>query len=127
MGLTEDDIDDAIHNHRQSTRLNAREKAILAFCEQITLRRETVGEQDYAALREHLDDDEVVELGIFMAFNLGFHLFFSTLDFYPMFSPDGELISQEESAAVYGACPVSLLNPELAGAGAAAPAASDKA
>lgn len=90
-------------------------------------------EADYAALREHLNEDEVTELGIFMAFNLGFHIFFSTLDFYPMFSPDGVLISQEESAAVYGACPISLATPDPAGAspsasiGAAVPAALDKA
>jgi hypothetical protein len=66
-----------------------------------------------------------------MAFNLGAHVFFSTLDFFPMFSPDGELISQEESAAIYGACPVSLVAPDAApavvGAGAAVPAALDKA
>ena len=85
-------------------------------------------EPDYDALRVHLSEDEIVELGIFMAFNLGFHIFFSTLDFYPMFSPDGELISQEESAAIYGTCPISLVNPDLVpAAGAAAPAASDKA
>ena len=86
-----------------------------------------MGEADYEALRQHLDEDEIVELGIFMAFNLGFHIFFSTLDFYPMFSPDGELISQEESAAIYGACPLSLATPEPAGAGATTPAASEQA
>ena len=127
LGLTEDDIDDAIHNHRDSTRLNPRQKAIFAYAEKITLHRDEMGEADYATLREHLSEDEITELGIFMAFNLGFHIFFSTLDFYPMFSPDGELISQEESAAVYGACPVSLVAPEPAGAGAAVAAALDKA
>ena len=130
MGLTEDDIDDAIHNHRESTRLNARDKAILEFSERITLHRDEMSEADYDALSKHLSEDEIAELGIFMAFNLGFHIFFSTLDFYPMFSPDGELISQEESAAIYGTCPVSLVNPDLAAAGAggaAVPAASDKA
>jgi hypothetical protein len=49
-----------------------------------------------------------VELGAFIGFNLGYHTFFGTLKFYPMFSPDGRLIGQEESQAIYGAAPVSL-------------------
>ena len=40
--------------------------------------------------------------------NIGYHTFFGTLKFYPMFSPDGVLISQEESERIYGAAPVSL-------------------
>jgi hypothetical protein len=62
----------------------------------------------YEYLRQHLSDDEIVELGIFLLFNLGYHTFFGTLKFYPMFSPDGRLVSQEESARLYGAAPSSL-------------------
>ena len=61
----------------------------------------------YDDLRTHLTDAEIVEVGLFIGFNLGFHTFFGTLDFYPMFSPDGRLVSQEESARIYGAAPVS--------------------
>jgi len=43
-----------------------------------------------------------------LLFNLGYHTFFGTLKFYPMFSPDGRLVSQEESARLYGAAPSSL-------------------
>jgi hypothetical protein len=53
-------------------------------------------------------EEEIVELGVFIGFNLGYHTFFSTLKFYPMFSPDGRLVSQEESARLYGAAPASL-------------------
>ena len=60
------------------------------------------------ALRRHYSDEEIVELGAFIGFNIGYHTFFGTLDFYPMFSPDGRLVSQEESARVYGAKPASL-------------------
>lgn len=59
-------------------------------------------------MRQHLDDDEIVELGNFLLFNLGYHTFFGTLKFYPMFSPDGRLVSQEESERLYGAAPASL-------------------
>lgn len=62
----------------------------------------------YEELRKHLTDEEIVELGNFLIFNLGYHTFFGTLKFYPMFSPDGRLVSQEESARLYGAAPSSL-------------------
>ena len=60
-------------------------------------------------LRRHYSEEEIVELGAFIGFNIGYHTFFGTLDFYPMFSPDGRLVSQEESARIYGAAPASLV------------------
>jgi hypothetical protein len=65
-------------------------------------------------LRKHYSEEEIVELGAFIGFNLGFHTFFGTLKFYPMFSPDGRLVSQEESERLYGAAPTSLKPPEAA-------------
>jgi hypothetical protein len=59
-------------------------------------------------LRKYYSDDEIVELGIFIGINLGFHTFFGSLKFYPLFSPDGCLLTQEESEKLYGAAPVSL-------------------
>ena len=59
-------------------------------------------------LREHYSDDEIVELGAFIGMNLGFHTFFGSLKFYPLFSPDGLLLTQEESEKFYGAAPSSL-------------------
>jgi hypothetical protein len=64
-------------------------------------------------LRKHYSDDEIVELGVFIGFNLGYHTFFGSLKFYPMFSPDGRLVSQAESERLYGAAPASL-KPEAA-------------
>jgi hypothetical protein len=63
----------------------------------------------YGELRRHYTDEEIVELGAFVGFNIGYHTFFGTLKFYPMFSPDGRLVSQEESARIYGAAPASLV------------------
>jgi len=65
-------------------------------------------------LRKYYSDDEIVELGAFIGFNLGYHTFFGTLKFYPLFSPDGRLISQAESEKIYGAAPVSLGKAEAA-------------
>jgi hypothetical protein len=62
----------------------------------------------YDSLRRHYSEDEIVELGTFIGFNIGYHTFFGTLKFYPMFSPDGRLVNQDESALLYGAAPVSL-------------------
>ena len=59
-------------------------------------------------LRKHYSEDEIVELGIFIGINLGFHTFFGSLKFYPLFSPDGRLLTQEQSEELYGAAPVSL-------------------
>jgi hypothetical protein len=66
----------------------------------------------FEELRKHYSDDEIVELGAFIGFNLGYHTFFGTLKFYPLFSPDGRLVSQAESEKIYGAAPASLQNPE---------------
>jgi hypothetical protein len=65
-------------------------------------------------LRAHYSDDEIVELGAFIGFNLGYHTFFGSLKFYPLFSPDGRLVGQEESEKLYGATPTSLKKPEAA-------------
>ena len=62
----------------------------------------------YEGLRQHLSEDEITQIGIFLCFNAGYHTFFGTLKFYPMYSPDGRLVSQEESERLYGAAPSSL-------------------
>jgi hypothetical protein len=67
-----------------------------------------IGPEFYGELRRHYSEEEIVELGAFIGFNVGYHTFFGTLKFYPMFAPDGRLVSQEESQRIYGAAPVSL-------------------
>lgn len=67
-----------------------------------------IGREFYGQLRRHYSEEEIVELGAFIGFNIGYHTFFGTLKFYPMFSPDGQLVTQEESQRIYGAEPVSL-------------------
>ena len=61
-----------------------------------------IDENFYDELKKHYSLDEIVELGTFIGMNIGYHTFYGTLDFYPMFSPDGRLIDQEESMKIYG-------------------------
>ncbi len=68
----------------------------------------------FDALRLHYSEEEIVELGAFIGFNLGYHTFFGTLKFYPLFSPDGRLLTQAELEKIYGAAPGSLNPAEVA-------------
>ncbi len=74
----------------------------------MALNPDRIGREFYDQLRRHYSEEEIVELGAFIGFNIGYHTFFGTLKFYPMFSPDGQLVTQEESQRIYGAEPVSL-------------------
>ena len=107
-GLTEEALDDGIDNYVNSTRLSAADKIALRYSELMATDWQKVDATFYDELRRHYTEEEIVELGTFIGFNIGYHTFFGTLKFYPMFSPDGRLVSQEESARLYGANPVSL-------------------
>ena len=80
----------------------------MRYSELMALDPDKVDAAFYGQLRRHYSEEEIVELGAFIGFNIGYHTFFSTLKFYPMFSPDGRLVTQEESARIYGAAPASL-------------------
>ena len=101
-------LDEGIGNHANSTRFNAAEKIALRYADQMYLDPQKVDKAFYDEMKQHYSEEEIVELGAFIGFNIGYHTFFGTLKFYPMFSPDGVLISQEESERIYGAAPVSL-------------------
>ena len=108
QGLKEDEIDEAVTRYQESPRFSDAEKLALRYSELMALDPDRIDRNFYDELRRHYSDDEIVELGAFIGFNVGFHTFFGTLKFYPMFSPDGRLVSQEESAKIYGTAPVSL-------------------
>lgn len=74
---------------------------------------DTIDAAFYTRLGEHYTQEEIVELGAFIGFNVGYHTFFRTLDFYPMFTPNGVLVSQEESRRIYGDIPGSHLRAEV--------------
>ena len=108
QGLTEEVIDEGVTRYAASTRFTEAEKAALRLCELMALDPERIDTEFRRVLRRHYSEEEIIELGAFIAFNIGYHTFFATLGFYPMFSPAGRLVSQEESARIYGARPMSL-------------------
>ena len=61
-----------------------------------------IDENFYDELKKHYSLEEIIELGTFIGMNIGYHTCYGTLDFYPMFSPEGRLIDQEESRKIYG-------------------------
>ena len=106
--MTERHIDDGIDHYRTSLEWTAAEKLALRYSELMATDPGAIDGAFYAELRRHYTDEEIVELGTFIGFNIGYHTFFGTLRFYPMFAPDGRLVTQEESASIYGDAPVSL-------------------
>jgi hypothetical protein len=80
----------------------------LRYSELMALNPDRIDATFWDELRRHYSEEEIVELGAFIGFNIGYHTFFGTLKFYPMFAPDGRLVAQEESARIYGAAPGSL-------------------
>jgi len=111
--LSEALLDEGIDNYAASERFTAAEKIALRYSELMSVNPGAVDATFFEELRKYYSDDEIVELGAFIGFNLGYHTFFGTLKFYPLFSPDGRLVSQAESEKLYGAAPTSL-KPEAA-------------
>lgn len=109
-GLTEERIDEGVDNFLDSPEFTERERIALEYSHLMQHSPEEIDEDFYGRLAEHYSAAEIVELGVFIGFNIGYHSFFRTLDFYPMFSPDGRLVSQDESRRIYGDKPRSLLS-----------------
>ncbi len=106
--MQEDEIDEGIANYRDSPRFSEAGKIALRYSELMALNPGAIDAGFYEELRRHYSEAEIVELGTFIGFNIGYHTFFGSLKFYPMFSPDGQLVSQQESERLYGAVPASL-------------------
>ena len=106
-------MDEGIRDHATSSRFSAADKLALRYSELMASDPDAIDAKFFDELRRHYTEQEIVELGAFIGFNLGYHTFFGTLKFYPMFSPDGALVSQEESERIYGTAPVSLDTQEV--------------
>ena len=107
--MAEEDIDEGIANSQASVRFTAAEKLALRYSELMATNPGAIGRAFYDELRQHYSEAEIVELGAFIGFNIGYHTFFGTLKFYPMFAPDGRLVDQDEAARIYGGTPASLV------------------
>ena len=105
--MTEEIIDDGIDNYEASEHFSQAEKAALRYSDTMDTAPEKIDEAFYDDLKKYYSTEEIVELGAFIGFNIGYHTFFGTLGFYPMFTPDGRLVDQEESKRIYGDNPIS--------------------
>ena len=103
-------IDEGINNYEKSEGFSEAEKIALRYSELMDGEPAKIDEAFYAELSRHYTVEEIVELGAFIGFNIGFHRFFGTLDFYPMFAPDGSLVDQDASRRIYGDKPVSHID-----------------
>jgi hypothetical protein len=86
----------------------------LRYSELMATNPDAIDDAFFETLRQHYSEEEIVELGAFIGFNVGYHTFFGTLKFYPLFSPDGRLLTQAESEKIYGTAPGSLNPAEVA-------------
>jgi hypothetical protein len=107
-------LDEGVRDYALSDRFSAAEKVALRYSELMATNPDAINATFFEELRRYYSEAEIVELGAFVGFNLGYHTFFGTLKFYPMFSPDGRLVGQEESERIYGSAPTSLLGGEAA-------------
>jgi hypothetical protein len=101
-------LDEGINNYAASERFSAADKLALRYSELMAMDPDAIDAAFFDELRQHYSEEEIVELGLFIGFNLGYHTFFGTLKFYPLFSPDGRLLTQAESEKIYGPAPGSL-------------------
>ncbi|MBT6289150.1 MAG: hypothetical protein HOI98_02470 [Rhodospirillaceae bacterium] len=108
--MTEDQIDDGIDNYETSDKVTDADRVALRYSDMMANAPEKIGSTIYAELAEHYSEAEIIELGAFIGFNIGYHTFFGSLDFYPMFTPDGRLVDQDESRRIYGDNPISHLD-----------------
>jgi hypothetical protein len=104
-------LDEGIERYAGSERFTEAEKIALRYSDLMSSNPDAVDAAFIDELREHYSDDDIIELGIFVGFNLGFHTFFGSLKFFPLFSPDGRLLSQAESEVLYGSGPPVSLKP----------------
>jgi AhpD family alkylhydroperoxidase len=66
-GISEDKLL-AIAEHAASPLFTERERVALAYCESMTYTNRRPSEQDFASLRQHFNDDAIVELTALVAF-----------------------------------------------------------
>jgi AhpD family alkylhydroperoxidase len=78
-GLTEDVVC-SLEKPTEAPNLSEREKAALAYADLFAINHFAINDEIYAGLRELFTDAQIVELGIFCGYFLGFGRFLASLD-----------------------------------------------
>ena len=76
QGLTEELIDDGIENYETSDNFTEAEKMALKYSELMDTAPEKIDAQFYKELGKYFTTEEIVELGSYIGFNVGYHRFF---------------------------------------------------
>jgi alkylhydroperoxidase family enzyme len=77
-----EEVVDKVRNYETSD-LPERTKVALRLADELTRERPHVGEGFYAELRTHFSDDEILDLGMCMAFALGWQRFIEAFGILP--------------------------------------------
>jgi AhpD family alkylhydroperoxidase len=94
-GLTEDMVC-SLEKPMEAPNLTEREKVAIAYADLFVTNHFAINDETYASLRSRFSDGEIVELGIFCGYFLGFGRFLASLDI----TEDLPKVYQEKSRAV---------------------------
>ena len=78
QGLTEELIDDGIDNYETSDNFTEAEKMALKYSELMDTAPEKIDAQFYKELGKYFTTEEIVELGSYIGFNVGYHRILGT-------------------------------------------------
>ena len=94
-------IDQGVDNYEDSDQFTEAERVALRYSAWMHKCPEKIDEAFYDELRKYYSTEEIVEMAAFNAFNIGYHTFFGTLDFYPMFTrTDGWSVRRNRAASM---------------------------
>lgn len=69
--MQEDEIDEGVANFQASSRFTEAEKLALRYSELMAMNPDKIDREFYDVLRRHYSDEDIVELGTFIGFNIG--------------------------------------------------------
>jgi hypothetical protein len=101
-GLTEEMIEAGCGDFDNEPGFSAAEKWALRYAYLMFRERQRVDKAFYDEGKTLYSEADIMELGAFIAFHYGLQVFMRTLHAFPAHDRDGNPISQEESAALYG-------------------------
>jgi hypothetical protein len=101
-GLTEEMIEAGCGDFENDEGFSKAEKWALRYAYLMFRERNRVDKTFYDEGKTLYSEAEIMELGAFIAFHYGLQVFMRTLQAFPAQDRDGNPVSQEESAALYG-------------------------
>lgn len=102
-GLTEETIEAGCGDFENDGRFSDAEKWALEYSALMYTDPKAVNAAFYDEGKRHWSEAEIMEIGVLIAYHYGFAVWMKTLKAFPLHDPDGNPVSQEESAKAYGA------------------------